>query len=425
MERITLAAILILGAAFGIGHAFLTPYRTPGIQEGRYQADIGAPDERAHANYVIHLIEGQGIPVLDPKRPDAWEHYESHQPPLYYLLAAAWSKALATGNLVSRQGGVALRMLSVIFGALAALGVYFASREAFGSRAVALAAAASVALLPMVCAVNAWVGNDAMLTALCAWTLALAFRARECGWTRNHAALLGLCIGAAVLTKTSALALVPPLVLVFAVGGRHRPSVWQVVVIAMAAAALIAPWWARNVALYGDPFALSAFREQFGGNPYFEGARDDSARLRRWASEFTEVTGMSFVGMFGYMHILLPKAAYVAAWCVYGLLLAGWPASWFSARLRDRRPEQLIALAAILTAIALYVRFNLEQHQPQARYLFPALAPIGMAFGIGLSGWFSKRTLVATWALILFLAALNVLALSLLPGEFASRTRMG
>ncbi len=114
-RRLILALILVvyfvLGALFAV--------RTPAWQ---------APDEPAHYNYVAYVAESGAFPVLHfgdypseyleqiktakfpPDMPIASIRYESHQPPLYYVLAAG-AYSLARGSLL------ALRLLSVVLGA--------------------------------------------------------------------------------------------------------------------------------------------------------------------------------------------------------------------------------------------------------------------------------------------------------------------
>src|SRR5437867_7423051 len=101
-----------------------------------------APDEPAHANYVRE-IAGGALPVL---RPGDWDadllerlkaarfpaggdvsaiRYESHQPPLYYLLLAPLARATAASE---RDQIVALRLGSVAIGLVALAALYLAAR---------------------------------------------------------------------------------------------------------------------------------------------------------------------------------------------------------------------------------------------------------------------------------------------------------
>ena len=59
-----LASLLAIYAVWCLAFSLKTPYREPGIllYQGRAAAqDIGAPDERQHANYVQNLLSGNGL----------------------------------------------------------------------------------------------------------------------------------------------------------------------------------------------------------------------------------------------------------------------------------------------------------------------------------------------------------------------------
>ena len=48
-----------------------------------------ANDELDHATYIEYIVRHGGLPRIS-----ALNGHESHQPPLYYLLAAGWQKLL-------------------------------------------------------------------------------------------------------------------------------------------------------------------------------------------------------------------------------------------------------------------------------------------------------------------------------------------
>ncbi len=65
----------------------MTPYRSGGVLLGQRDpatgqpqqvSDVGAPDERQHANYTLKLVRGEGFPVLDPNDPNLIENYQAH-----------------------------------------------------------------------------------------------------------------------------------------------------------------------------------------------------------------------------------------------------------------------------------------------------------------------------------------------------------
>src|SRR6185295_4224512 len=118
-----LAVVAVLFVACCVAFNSVTPYRKPGFllhqrnpTDGRPVPvpDVGAPDERQHANYVKSLLDGKGFPVLKPGDPNLYESYQAHQPPLYYALASAWCKAF--GIDPTAEGGTGLRLLNTLIG---------------------------------------------------------------------------------------------------------------------------------------------------------------------------------------------------------------------------------------------------------------------------------------------------------------------
>ena len=181
------------------------------------------PDEPAHYNYIAHIATERQLPVLrmgdydeaylerlkaekfppdlsiDPVR------YESHQPPLYYLLAVPvyW---------LSQGRPLGLRLFSVVLGGGVVLLVFLCARAAVpGSPHIALGAAAFAAFLPMHVALMASVNNDALAELLIAGTVLALLR-----WQRleagnrvdmrvgRHLLAAGILIGLGFLTKATA-----------------------------------------------------------------------------------------------------------------------------------------------------------------------------------------------------------------------------
>jgi len=86
----------------------------------------------------------------------------------------------------------------------------------------------------------------------------------------------------------------------------------------------------------------------------------------------------------------------------------------------DRRVVLVWSCFAILIAI-LFVRFNLQYFQGQARYLYPAIAPVAWCGASGMSR-LMKSSPVWTWTtLTLFLAILDFLAYQQIVSGFSSR----
>jgi len=441
MDRTKTLAILLALVAVHIVLAALyassTPYRQAGILltqrgpdggPGRAN-DIGAPDERQHVNYVARLNRGEGIPVFDPKDPNLYETYQSHQPPAYYFISTAWSKLTGITNLEEADQGLRLRALNVILGSITVAGTFFLAWWAFRREEVALLATAIVALLPMNAALSGAVSNDPLLIALCTWTLALAVRGMTTGWTNKLAIGVGLLTATAILTKTTGVALLPILLLAAFANREFRPKPMQFALVLVPILLLVTPWWVRNLQLYGDPLAIGAFNQAFVGSPQASAFIQGLGASTYWLEMVAWWTARSFVGVFGYMDIWMTNTGTQSGQStLYGvilvLMLVGF-VGWLLRRKEEAsvRSQSLLMSVFAFIVLALFLRFNAQYFQAQARYLFPALGAIAslVAYGYLHAG---RRNLLALGAglLVLLLVASNALALTRLPAEFAKRT---
>ena len=124
----TFIIALLVGIHFVLAFAYAvhTPYHTPGKYRdggGAIIPDIGAPDELQHVVNIQAYMHGQ-LPVLDANDPNLGAHYQAHQPPLFYVLAAGWAKAFGYNSLGSQGAGLTLRLLNVLIGCANVLGVF-------------------------------------------------------------------------------------------------------------------------------------------------------------------------------------------------------------------------------------------------------------------------------------------------------------
>lgn len=460
-------------------YAAETPYRTAGILKingGVHIPDVGAPDERQHANYIQHLLDGKGFPVFRPGGPDNGEHYEDHQPPLYYLSAAGFSKLVGVSD-VNQPGASRLRWLNAIVGGFTVLGVFYLGLWGLGRGDVALGAAAIAAALPMHCALGGSIGNDPLLFALCTWALAFTAQAIRQGWTLKLALLVGGFVGLGILTKTTAVGLLPILLLALLLPQKKRPSIAMVGACGGALLILAGPWLIRNQQLYGDPLAQKAFNVAFSGSPspavaalgdiaqndpaladrvieyqkshpHLQGAELIKAADRDlgvntahsphyWTHWVGWWTARSFVGVFGYMDIWLnesgtpygPSESKPALNIVYRLILAmmvvlviGSVGSLFQPEWKESRSVQILNATFLLIIIGLFAMFNLTYFQGQGRYLYPAIGPIALALSVGCFVLLKDRGKVAAAVVAGILLLVNVYAIAKLPAEFQKRT---
>ena len=403
-----------------------------------------APDEPAHFNYIRHLAATGTFPVLQPgdynqeyleklkpaQFPDSLPidtiRYESHQPPLYYVLGAAVYR-LTEGASLSRQV-LALRGLSILFGALFILAIYALSRETvLGQPLVALGAAAFAAGVPMQLAMSAAVENDSLSELVLTVVLLVLVSGLRSGFGPGRSITLGVLLGLALLTKVtiySALLLAPVALWVRwrqggagGAGGQRRgdrpvaptgsrgaavlayaearavAALVRQLAVVYGVALLVSGWWfVRNALTYGwlDPLAQARHAAVVVGQP---------RTVYNWAAleYLATTTFQSFWAQFGWMGVLVDRRLYQAL-LVFSVIVAIGLALWLyrAARGRaglDRESGRALWLLALCFAVTVgeFLYYNLTFVQAQGRYLFPALGPIGIFSLLGLLALAPRR----------------------------------
>ena len=165
-------------------------------------------DVRGHLAYIDRILEEGSLPLA----PDGWQAY---QPPLFYLLCAA---GLAVSGMTTADPGAFL-VLRAITGAcgIAQVLLLGAIARLLWPRSPArwLLALGFAAVLPMHLYGFHYTSNETLAMTLATATSFLALRllvrrGRPDGPSPADCALLGACLGLAVLAKFSALVLAPP-----------------------------------------------------------------------------------------------------------------------------------------------------------------------------------------------------------------------
>lgn len=373
-----------------------------------------APDEDAHLLYVQQLARGE-VPVF---RAEDRANFEAHQPPLAYVVALP-AYVLAGGRGEGDPGDAAryaVRGVSLLLGAVVIWLVATAVRLWLPGRpGVALAAGAVAALMPMRLAVFSSFSNDPLTEAIyCAVLLLLGLGLRD-GFDRKRCLWVGGLIGLGILTKTTCILLLPvALLALFLAWRRHgaasREAQVNVVLLAGVALAIGAPWMARNLVLYGDPFAWKAFEAFFGdrATPEYWMARQGLSFREYLFWWVPAITLRSFWGVFDHMNLWMggpvpfpppemkpqyvrlgsPDAPIYAVLTRVTQLLAlgaavagirwwrGKPEAW-------QRDVALTWGLCLAIVVAAFFRFNTQYYQAQARYLYPAVLPIAAALAAG------------------------------------------
>lgn len=192
--------------------------------------------------------------------------YEAMQPPLYYLLAEpAWRLGSDGGGV---WGGIfAARLWSAAIAALLApLTALLVLALRPGGRREALLGAGLAALLPGFVLNATQVTNDGLAAVLGAALTLVAVRGARDGWSPGRGLVAGLLLGAAALTKLTAVSLAPLLALALLWPDRRSPwrRISAAAVATLGCLAVVAPWLALNLHIYGQPVPTRATRALLG-----------------------------------------------------------------------------------------------------------------------------------------------------------------
>ena len=418
---------LILFAFVGLGvtYSLVTPI-------------FEASDEIWHYPVVKHIADAGALPVQRPGVEEQWRQ-EGSQPPLYYLLAALATSWIDTSDMAQllwrnphAQIGIPLvegnknmiihtaqesfpfrgttlavhiiRFLSVLMGAATVLLTYLISLELFPSRqGLAIGAAAINAFNPMFVFISGSVSNDNLVIPLSSLALLLILRLMKGPSSNCMLIALGSIIGLAIITKISALGLIPLTFLALgylAFRQRSFSSFLKRSLLVSAPILILSSWWyAKNWLLYGDPLGLSVMVAIAGPRP-----RQPS--LARLLGEFQGFK-MAYWGVFGGFNILAERWFYaffdlLALLALVGLIIA--TIKGLMKRSWERAPLIfLLGLWVVLLLIGL-VRWTQMTKASSGRLLFPAISALSFFLAVGLERLAGPRYRRYLWgSLIIFM----------------------
>jgi len=353
------------------------------------------PDEGTHLAYMRFLLHERSLPLFTPDE----TNYEAHQPPLAYILGAA---ALLLGKGIPE----AARLVSVLMGLLIIWATHRLAEELnpLDEPMIPLGAAAFAAFLPMHVLVLSSISNDPLNEAVFSVTcLGLVLGLRS-GFTPKKAALIGLLTGIGILSKHTAVLLVPVALLAFFLDWRRRKYSGATLALNVGIALLVmlavCGWWLwRNTVLYGDPLAARKFQEVFKalgrpGPSYFTSRGFSLAT-------YWELVGLntfkSFWGLFGnILQGQMPAGVYwatLAATLAAAVGLVRLPLAQKHNKVLEgwQKDACLTLLVGCALLLAMFVRFNVIFFQAQGRYLFPMISTIAIGFMVGWANVFPNR----------------------------------
>jgi hypothetical protein len=268
-----------------------------------------------------------------------------------------------------------------------------------------------VASLPTFIAISSRVNNDNLATMLYAagvyWTLRI-FKRHEI--KNRDIVILSAILGLISIAKLTGLSLYGIVYLGMVIGVRRghftRRSALQMVGWSLAAFVIIAGWWyARNIRLYGDPFALDAtanlWGRQFEISPTSGNIGEELLRI-----------GKSFWMMFGHLHnpVFGPDWLYIYAAIATAVGVVGVGATF--RRTPEKRDVLLLMTAVCVVVGAMLLAGTRTVDISYGRLLFPALvgfAPLMIVGWRRLLGRYVSAALIVPFSVIAFIAPMREL----------------
>jgi hypothetical protein len=398
------------------------------------------PDEDDHFRYAKFIADHRALPVQVFEPGGGVAGHQGWQPPLYYTLVALLIAPIDTSNyeqLLWRNYAVTFvgdpsccgrniyfhtdaenfpytrttlavhlaRLLSILFGAITVVTTWAIARalvlnselrtpnSEFGTRSsefgIPLAVASVVAFNPSFLFASALVSNDAMLAALSTLVLLMWVKilTGKTAPTSKSIVLLGLLIGLGILTKTTALGLIPFSMLVLCIAAWRARNARAAIIgnaSMLGMIVLVSGWWfVRNHILYGDPLAyrlmtVSALFPRAGELTLSELLHISLPWL--WQTFWGGPTPGDFSPIILSVLAILMAFAWIGFACYF---------SRISYRVLRITFVVLVAwLALILLAQIQFIRTTTGADQ--GRYLFPAISVIALVFVLGLNELISR-----------------------------------
>ncbi len=402
-ERRTVVILLLAFVALGLTYSIVNPL-------------FEATDELRHYRFVRTLVEKRALPVQGQEVCRS----QSHHPPLIYALGALatawvpgtgpiclnlpenpfwayryWDVGVDNKNQYLHGSAEAfpwrgdalaahiVRALNVLVGAGTVWITWAIGRAIWPRRPwLALGGMAFVAFNPMFLYMAGAINNDVIaafsggLVVLVCLRLLRAPEGLHWRWGIG----LGATYALALMSKfnLAAVGLLVGLTATWVAWRRRQWRAWLAVAgVALGVTALLAGWWfARNLALYGDPTGFQELTELWG-------VRDPRQSLGLAVSELPYAWSTLW-GRFGFGQIPLPDGVYQALALVAAIGLIGGLARGLLAESATRPAMLLLIVDVALFFAVLFSYMLVSPAGPMGRFFFPALPALAVLL---FAGW--------------------------------------
>ncbi len=430
-------------AAGGIAVLYLTLW----LNNLPWLPDLVGFDYGGHLQYIQYILQHHTLPLAN----EGWEMY---QPPLYYSTGASLLSLLHR-TAFDAGGVVALRLLGMVYGIATFTLVFLSLRLLFRERTLPQLAGLMLAgFLPANIYLCHYVTNEILAATMAAAAVYLCLRVlMNSRVSVTEHAVLGAVLGAALLAKSSTLALgflIFPAIAwnLHAKGARNFKHWIGCLGAALLGCMIVAGWhYGRVAAHFGNPlvgnwdaasgfawwqhpgYRTASYYMAFGkslSDPFYSAYSSfaDGIYSTLWGDGLWG--GMSDFKFRPPWNYELMNVGYLLALPPTAAILAG-AARKLADFLRNPRPEEflLLGLPAFLGALLIYYSLKIPVYaSAKAFYASAALVPLCV---FGAAGWemLVRRVGRAEWILhgLLVLWAINSYAAFWIKGD-ASSTRI-
>lgn len=440
MPIVSLRSVLVTAWHDHVLHAILLVFLLLTLAWNFVTPIFETPDEPDHLQYILFVANQGRLPDL---RTDVGQAgIESPQPPLYYLLLGyalrvygrsipfvhptrnpsfSFNPTVGDPNYfvpsTDRFDYVhILRAISALFGLFTVVCSYVLASLLGARRALRIVVTLVTALLPQFTFISSAVSNDALTAALgsisMVWLIYALGRSPLRSW---HWLVYGVCCGLTFLSKEHTIFLAPfGIFAVFVSGNQTYKKISAGAYNIIGFALIAGPYLLYNQLHYGDPTAVNM---QMLIVPDLVTRRSILVvnDLMFESIVLPSLLFLSFLGVFGWMKLILPTVFYI----FYGILWFGALVGIATGVLSKRWDAVRITLVAVPLAVFLVIVYvNLTFIAPQGRYFFPVLDVISFIFVLGLAelpiAWRRLSLVVAP----LFLLGANIYSLWLVWHTF-------
>ena len=409
-----------------------------------------ANDELDHVANIEYQVKHFG--TFMPIAYGRW--HETHQPPLYYWIAATWQRLLGIPafkvsfppwratkpendklifahekfDAIQVQQAIVLhklRLLAPILGGITVALTFWICYCLTEDWRFSASATLAAALHPKFMILSAAVTNDSLAMLLGSALLLLCLRHISARSDRGRLLLavgMGLTAGLGILTKLNLLPLIVFLIpaTVFASSSRWQRKSVDCVIIALSALLVCGCWLFHNRVRYGDWLAMQASTDWL---------TRQIPRSMRTASFFDLERSLNFIPQTlfrtfwyngGFNQLVAPFAIYWLLWLIAGVCFA----QAFKTQLTNTSPRLslknglLVWLAAVAGLLAVLIIAH-NSSQAEGRLAFVALPAFAVLLTSGSEAYFKgtklRRLGLLLWPGIILLLDIYVFARFVLP----------